>query len=340
MALPRSIMVLGLSLIFLTAAQVWASCDGNQVVAKVGDQAITKAELQSHEAGKLLNARYEYYLTQRKALDQMIDQALLKQEAEREHLSVAQLLKRQLKIQQPSEDALRAFYQGMETRTPYAVMRPRILQHLRELRTNIARADYIKQLREKTMVATDLQPPKVKVALGNAPSRGPTNAPVTLVEFADYQCPYCRAIYPELQKLEHQFHDRLRVVYKDMPLPMHQYAEKAAEAARCARQQGKFWQFHDHLFVASDLDVPHLKELASKLGLNSKRFHKCLDSGSQAKAVTADLDQGKKLGITGTPGLFINGHFVSGAVSYHELSSLVDQELSQQEAQERAASAL
>lgn len=339
MVLLRSILVLGLS-VLVAAAQVWAGCDGNQVVAKVGDQAITMSELESHEASRLLNARYEYYLTQRNALDQMIDQALLKQAAAREHLSVPELLKRHIKIQEPSEDALRAFYQGMESHTPYAQLRSRILQHLRQLRTNIAEAAYIKQLREKTMVATSLQPPSTQVALGNSPSRGPADAPVTLVEFADYQCPYCRAIYPELQKLQQQYHGRLRVVFKDMPLPMHQYAEKAAEAAHCAREQGKFWQFHDHLFVASDLDVPHLKQLASKLGLNSKRFDQCLDSGSQAKAVAADLEQGKKLGITGTPGLFVNGHFISGAVSYQALSSLVDQELSDREAQARAASAL
>ncbi|HLH76908.1 MAG TPA: thioredoxin domain-containing protein [Candidatus Binataceae bacterium] len=309
---------------------VWAACDGNQqVVAKVGNQTITQSQLDSVQAAHLLSQQYSYYLAERGALDQMVDQLLLQQAAAHEHLTVAQLLTRHLKgqVKEPSEDALRAFYEGMETDQPYEQLRGQILDHLRQLRAQHARDAYVRQLRANTTIITMLEPPSAAVALGKAPVRGAPGAPITLVEFADYECPYCRQINPELLKLEQRYPSQLRVAFKDMPLPMHAHAQKAAEAARCAGQQGAFWPYHDRLFVQADIDVPHLKELARKLKLNGTQFDRCLDSGSQAAAVAADQSQAKGLGLTGTPSFFINGHFVSGAVSYDTLDSLVAQQL-------------
>jgi protein-disulfide isomerase len=328
MVLLRLLLALGLTLMMLNGP-AWADCNADQVIAKVGNQTLTEGQLQAGAAGKLLNQQYSYYLAEQGALDQLIDQMLLTQAAQREHVSVPQLLEEHLKdkVKEPSEDALHAFYEGMETQQPYSELRPQILQHLRQLRAQRARDAYIDQLKAQTTIVTMLAPPSAMVALGKAPIRGPQNAPVTLVEFADYECPYCRQINPELQKLERQYHGQLRLAYKDLPLPMHPHAEKAAEAARCAGQQGKFWPYHDRLFTDPNLDVPHLKQLAGSLGLDSKRFDQCLDSGSQAAMVSADASQGKALGLSGTPSFFINGHFISGAVSYDVLSSLVAQQL-------------
>jgi len=192
-------------------------------------------------------------------------------------------------------------------------------------------------LRDAETVKVLLEPPKTEVALYDAPVRGQSNAPVLLIEFADYQCPYCQAVEPTLQGLQRQYGNKLKFSYKSFPLPNHPYAEKAAEAARCAGLQGKYWQYHDALYKSRKLEVPDLKEQAKSLGLNSKKFNQCLDSGAQAAAVAKDLAEGEELGITGTPAFFVNGHFVSGAVGPDVLRHLIDQELSASTGKPKAA---
>jgi protein-disulfide isomerase len=154
-----------------------------------------------------------------------------------------------------------------------------------------------------------------------------------VVEFADYECPYCQAIHPELKKLENEFGNKVAFVFKDFPLPMHPNAYKAAEATRCARVQGRFWEFHELLFTkGKKIDVAQLKAHARTLGLDGARFDQCLDSNEQAAAVRADLTQAQRLGLTGTPAFFINGHFLSGAVKYTTLREVVEQQLTASDA--------
>lgn len=161
----------------------------------------------------------------------------------------------------------------------------------------------------------------------NAFRLGPQNARVQLVEFADYECPYCQKVNPDLNAIQEKFAGKVSLVFKDFPLPMHPLAEKAAEAARCAGAQGKFWEFHDALFKSKQLQVPELKQQARTLQLDAARFDQCLDSGEQAVAVKKDATEGKDLGLTGTPSFFADGHFLSGALSYFKLSQTIDQEL-------------
>jgi protein-disulfide isomerase len=185
----------------------------------------------------------------------------------------------------------------------------------------------MKVLRGQARIMVELAPPAASVDLAGATFLGPKDAPVVLVEFADYQCPYCQKVHPDLQKLQKEFGDKIAIAYKDFPLPMHPFAEKAAEAARCAGVQGKFWEFHDKLFVDKKLEPADLKEDASALRLNTTQFDACLDSGSQTAAVQKDAGEGKRLGLTGTPSFFANGHFFSGAVTYDALRDMVAQQL-------------
>jgi protein-disulfide isomerase len=130
-----------------------------------------------------------------------------------------------------------------------------------------------------------------------------------------------------LNRLRDQFGDQVSLVYKDFPLPMHPLAAKAAEAARCAGVQGKFWEFHDSLFQTKKLQVSDLKQEARALKLDTARFDQCLDSGEQIAAVKKDAQEGQRLGLTGTPSFFINSHFMSGAIGYAKLRETVLQEL-------------
>jgi len=169
----------------------------------------------------------------------------------------------------------------------------------------------------------------VDVGVETAQMVGPRNAPVTLVEFADYECPYCQKVAPDLKKLQAEFGDKVVFSFRDFPLPMHARAEKAAEAARCAGEQGKFWEFHDELFQSKELDFDQLKVHAQALSLDSAKFNKCLDAGDEAAGVSVDRKEGIRLGLTGTPSFFINGHFLSGAVDYATLHKIVEQQLAE-----------
>jgi len=318
-------------LLLLTGSDLLAqeNPDGKQIVAEVSGQKLTMADLEQKEGAKLLQARYQYYMNQRRALDQLIDDKLLEVEAGKQHLSVDQLFNTQVykDVKDPTEDQLQVYYEGMDSNEAYESVRDRVLEHIRELRRTKARAAYVAELRSKASLVVMLAPPAADVNLQNAYVHGEKAAPVTLVEFADYECPYCQKITPELQKLEKEYGSRLAVAYKDFPLPMHHSSEKAAEAARCAGEQGKFWEYHDVLFYSKQLGIPDLKEHARVLKLDGDRFDKCLDDGAETAAVKKDLDEAQHFGLTGTPSFFVNGHFFSGAADYSILREMVEQQL-------------
>jgi protein-disulfide isomerase len=303
--------------------------DSEQVIAEVGGQKLTIADLQQQQGGKLLQARYQYYMNQRKALDQLIDDKLIELEAKHRQISPDQLLNTVVykDLKDPTEDQLQVYYEGMESTESYESVRDRVLEHIRELRREKARAAYVKQLRSNASVQVLLAPPFADVNLRDAFVHGSKNSAVTLVEFADYECPYCQKITPELQKLEKEYGNRLAFVYKDFPLPMHHSSQKAAEAARCAGEQGKFWEYHDVLFYSKQLQVADLKAHARVLKLDGDRFDKCLDDGAEAAPVKKSLEEAQKLGLTGTPSFFVNGHFFSGAADYNVLKEMVDLQL-------------
>jgi len=303
--------------------------DPSEVVSEVNGVKITRGELEQKEANKLLQVRYQTYLAESQALEDLIDQHLLEMQAAKEKVTVEQLLDREVnsKVKNPTEDQLQVYYEGLGTKEPYDSIKDKILDHIRQMRINKAKAAYLQTLRTQASVLITLAPPKADFTLGDAPRLGPENAPVTLVEFADFECPYCAKVYPQLKKLREEFGDKVSIAFKNYPLPMHAHAQKAAEAARCAGDQGKYWEYHDLLFTEKQLEIPQLKKYATELGLDAKSFDKCLDSGQQAAAVQKELAEGRQLGISATPSFFINGHFFTGAADYNTLRSMVAQQL-------------
>ena len=299
-------------------------------LATVNGKAITTQDLEQKEVNRLLQAQYQYYQVERKALDDLIVQRLLEDEAQKQGISSDELLAREVdsKVKDPNEDQLQVYYEGLDAKEPYDQVRGKILDHIRDLRRSKLRSAYVETLRLKANIMVQLAPPMADVGTENAGViQGPAEAPVQVVEFADYQCPYCQRVNPDLNKLIDEYAGRVSVVYRDFPLPMHPHAEKAAEAARCAGQQGKFWEYHNLLFHDKKLDTPDLKQQATTLHLDSDRFDKCLDSAEEAANVKKDQDEGMKLGLSGTPSFFINGHFISGAVDYGTLHQMVEQQL-------------
>jgi protein-disulfide isomerase len=306
-----------------------SGADPSTVVARVGGSNLTMADLQQKEGGKLLQAEYQYYLNERKALEDLIDNQLLADEARRRNIKLDQLLNTEVYkgVKDPTEDQLQVYYEGLDTQEPYEAVRADVLAHVRDLRRTKARAAFVENLRKQASINVLLMPPSADINIAKAYMRGSQDAPVVFVEFADYECPYCQKVNPQIQQLKKEYGDKVALVFKDFPLPMHHSAEKAAEAARCAGEQGKFWEYHDVLFYSKLLDVDALKEHARVLKLDGEKFDNCLDSGSQAAAVKLDLDEAKSLGLTGTPSFFVNGHFFSGVVDYGLLKDMVNQQL-------------
>jgi protein-disulfide isomerase len=259
-----------------------------------------------------------------------VNEYVLEKQAKAENVTVAQLLERHVNgtiEKDPPEDALRVYYEGVETTEPYEAVRGQILDALRQRRLAKAKAAYLKSLLAESKITIRVGAPRAQVALKDTPVRGGKNAPVLVVEYADYECPYCQQAQPALDKLEAEYKGKMALAYKDTPLPMHPHAQKAAEAAHCAAAQGKYWEYHDLLFKSQKLEIPQLKEQARELKIDGAAFDKCLDSGEQSELVKVQLGEAQSLGLQGTPSFFINGRFFSGSLSYEALRGIVEEEI-------------
>lgn len=158
--------------------------------------------------------------------------------------------------------------------------------------------------------------------------RGNPDAKITLIEYSDFECPFCLRHVDTMDQLLANYPNDVRLVYRHFPLSFHPQAQKAAEASECAGAQGKFWEMHDEIFAANaagTMSVQKWKDVAASLGLNTATFNNCLDSGEMAAKVTQDLNEGSAAGVAGTPGTFVNGSLVEGAVPYATFEQIVQQ---------------
>ena len=318
----------------MPAAFAQSSIDGmsgsNDVVVEISGKKLTLADFERERPVGLFQARNNFYKAERNALDAFVDQYVLEEQARKESVSVDKLLEIHVTNTlppDPSEDTLRVYYEGTETTQPFDDVKDQIVEAIRQRRATKAKAAYVKSLRDAAKVGYYLAPPRALPVLKETPVLGPKDAPVVMVEYSDYECPYCQAAQADLDKVIAEFKGKLSFGYKDTPLPMHPHAQKAAEAAHCANEQGKFWAYHDMLFATKQLEIPQLKEHARKLNLDGDAFDKCLDSGAQADQVKATLSEGTTLGIEGTPSFLINGRFFGGSMSYDELHKIIEEEL-------------
>jgi protein-disulfide isomerase len=187
---------------------------------------------------------------------------------------------------------------------------------------------YARELRAKYEVKVLLEPYRVPVELADAPLRGNPKAPVTIVEFSDFQCPFCVRARPTVARVREEYGDRVRFAFRHYPLDFHPFAQKAGEAAACAAEQDRFWQMHDRLWEnPQKLAVPDLKAHAQALGLDAAAFGGCLDSGRHAGLVERDLRAGQAYGVSGTPAFFVNGRPLIGAQPFEAFQQVIDDEL-------------
>jgi protein-disulfide isomerase len=335
----KSVLTIGLFSLTLVVPTFAASSDTtsqtNATMIEIDGTKLSFSDIERQKPGAFFHAVNTFYQGEQSALKDFVDDFILEEQAKKEGLTVDQLLEKHVNStidKDPPEDALKVFYEGVDTAQPYSAVRDQIIQSIRTRRIAKAKTAYMDSLRKDAKVSIRLTPPRAALSLKDTPVRGPEAAKVVLVEYADFECPYCQQIQPTLTKLEKAYEGKLAFAYKDVPLPMHSHAEKAAEASHCAQEQGKYWEYHDQLYSSRQLDIAALKEQARNLKLDGDAFDKCLDSGSKALGVKATLNEGQRLGIEGTPSFFMNGRFFSGGLSFEQLSAMIDEELKAAEA--------
>lgn len=305
-------------------------------LAEVNGEAVTAEDLDRSIGVELTKLQEQIYTLKRKQLDLFITERLLHQEAAKRGISVPALLDAEVtaKVGLVTETEIERVYvanksnlQGQESE-----VREKIRASLQQRKLAAQREQLVRSLREKGTVVDRLQPPpvvRVAVATDGAPIRGDEHASVTLVEFSDFHCPYCKQVQPTLTTLLDRYPGKVKLVFRDLPLAqLHPQAPRAAEAARCAQDQGKFWEYHDVLFQqapkASDED---LKQFATEVGLDSQKFSGCLLQSVHREAVQRDIGEATKLGLNGTPAFFINGRPISGAQPLEKFVQIIDEEL-------------
>lgn len=300
-----------------------------RVLATINNENITAGDVEDSLQPLIFDVQEQVYTLRKDELDLSINDTLLVQEAQKRKITTNALLEIEVKPEAVTEQQARAFYEQNKERVSadFAETKESIVSYLKQMELRRAERVFVEKLRAAASIQTFLtvpESPVFKISTNDQPSLGNAKAAVTIVAFTDYQCPSCAAIHPALERLVKESGDNVRLVARDFPLSQHAEAFKAAEAAEAAHEQGKYWEYVGVLLQnQSSLSVEKLKSFASQLGLDRSRFDAALDSRKFADMVQADIDDGNRLGLKGTPSLFINGRRVS-VKSYEELKESVD----------------
>ncbi len=283
---------------------------------------------------QISQVKQQIYDAKKMALDDYIGKTLEEKAAKAKGVTVDALIKTEIedKIAPVTPADVDTFYaqnQRMFGGQAKEAVTKQIEDQIRAQRIAQKRNDFRASLRASTPVKINLEVPRIAISIDDQPIQGSKDAPVMIVHFSDYQCPFCSRVVPTLDKIRKDYGDKVAVVYRDFPLSFHQYAEKASEAADCAGKQGKFWEYHDKNFAnQGQLSVPDLKKRAEEMGLDMAKFNQCLDSGETKPEIDRDMKDGAAYGVQGTPATFVNGRFLSGAQPYENFKKVIDDELS------------
>jgi protein-disulfide isomerase len=308
-------------------------------VAKIGKQSISPKELDKEVAGDLLKLDREYrqqiYQAKKAKLDELVQKRVLADKMKAAGVTTEeQLIQKEIlpSLAAPTDADLQKFYDDYVRQTgaqlpPLEQIKDQVAMAVQRQKMQQAWGAYLDKAKAEAGVEVFL--PAYRVAVkADGPSRGPAGAPITIVEFSDFQCPYCIRAEETVKQVLAAYPDKVRLVYRDFPLPMHPLAPKAAQASQCALDQGKYWELHGKLFEAGGkLEVPALKQYARDVGLDGDKFDKCLDSDQKKAVVDASQKAGEAVGVNGTPAFFINGRFLNGAVPLDEFKKIIDEEL-------------
>jgi len=305
---------------------------------RIGGEVITVGELDAWIKDQLFDRETDagkaakLYEIRAGAAENLVAQRLLEAEAKKLGTDSDALLEAEAKKRLTVTDAeVQRFYD--ENKKSFGErsideMKVQIREHLERRAAPEAARSYVQQLRDAAKVEVLLERTRTVVA-ATGPSRGPADAPVTIIEFSDYQCPFCRRAEPTLEQVLAKYEGKVRFVFRHFPLDrIHPQARGASEASACAAEQGKFWEYHAALFADdAQLDRSGLDAAAAKTGLDTGAFKSCVDSRKTQALVEADVKDGEAAGVSGTPAFFINGIPLRGALPLEDFQKVIDEEL-------------
>lgn len=317
-----------------------------EVAAYLGGEPITMDEvtkqaepgmerIRQQEAAARRQQQQDLYNVKRAALDQIVQQKLLDKEAAARKVALPDLLKAEVadKAAAPTKEEINAFFEKNKARMAGKTLEqasPDIEKALRQQNLQVRHGAFMKELQDKAQLKVMIEPPRVKVSVpaGWPGAKGPENAAVTIIEFSDFQCPFCKKAEPTIATLLAEYGDKIRFAYRDYPLAFHQRAMPASIAVHCAAEQGKYWDMHTNLMTEQgDLGDDDLKKRAATVGLDAAKFATCYDTKKPEATIKASFDDGAAAGVTGTPSFFVNGRMLVGAKPVEEFKALIDEEL-------------
>lgn len=316
-----------------------ASTSASAVVGKVGNVVFTQEQMEKELKTSLYDLEKRIYQMKKKWIQGQARNVLFDEAAKKAGLSRADWEQKEIGkyVTGPSEaelaESMKKYGADKAEPAQQAQMRQQLSNHLMGLKRQAREEEVYKSLSKASPVMINLPKPAVAAleipVLPDDPIKGPKNAPITMIEYTDFQCPYCKMAQGTIEKLEQNYKGKLRLISRQYPLPMHSRAKPASEAALCARDQGKFWQYRELVFKADQLEDTDLHAIAKKVGLNQKKFEACYASHKYSAEIDAGMRQGQKLGVSGTPTFFINGQTIVGG-NYEDFKEVFDEILDSQ----------
>ena len=333
LTLNRLSFTAGLVVLFFLTTIAALAQDGEKVLADVNGRHIKQRDVDALVIAQIMPLEEQLYAIRQVALENLIITAILEGEAKNQKISL-DLLRRKLSagsVEIAQSDVEKAYTENLSA---FASLSPdEARERLRlDLETQARMrffSDAVARLRGKAQVRLFLEEPRLPelAFTSTAAVRGAPGSAVTIVEFGDFQCPYCRDSQAVIKQVMNKFESEVKLVFKHFPLDIHSQAEAAARAAFCAGEQNRFWNYHDALFLAADLSPKALNEIAMTLQLDAVKFRECLDSDLARAAVLADRKDAVRFGITSTPTFIVNGKLVRGAIDFGTFKTLIEREI-------------
>ena len=313
------------------------------VLATVDKVEITQQQVDDSIAARIYPLQQQLYAIRKAALENLVTKKLLENEAAARGVSVEEL-RQELTRGEVDVTRVQVEEAYRQNASFFAAMSPdEARERLRLDLENQARMKHyragLEALRKKWTVTLNLPPPVFVSELddGISPSKGATNPVVTIVEFSDFECPFCRQVQSTLKQVFESYGKEVRLIFKHLPLEGHRNSLPAARAAYCAAEQDRFWQFHDALFASGNLSPPVFEQIAADLGLGVPKFQACLDSEQSRTAVVKDIEAARLLRIDSTPSFIVNGRLIKGAISFADFRKIIEQELSERATQTKSS---
>ncbi|MBU0505362.1 MAG: thioredoxin domain-containing protein, partial [bacterium] len=310
-----------LTLFVLAIALFSTGVQAKEVLATIDDIQITDDQVMSLANTRMMKIQAQMYSIKRAALEQLVQETLLVREAKKQGISVDKLEQNiTAKAGEVTEaearvifDMNKKYYKGKE----FGEVKEQLMAKLKSQKENGVLGEYIEGLRKAAKIKINLERPRANVSVDDDPGQGNKNATVTIIEFSDFQCPYCKRVRPTLNRIMQEYKDKVYYVFRDYPLSFHQLAKDASNAANCAHEQGKYWEYSNKIWegqrtlfdkkLSKEDFYKQLKDMGQALSLNMSNFNTCVDSHRYFKEIDKDMADGIDVGVSGTPSYFVNG---------------------------------